>query len=613
MFDHRHGRLVTAPATSDTKHMALRVLASFVVVAGLLVPATAPAKKPATGKLPPGLAKKLVDQVPGSDAVTETAKALKNAAKGKPAKAPKASKPEQAGGPKETPPAQATPAQSSPPASTTTPATSAPPAATEAVAPASTAAPRSGSSAEQARGRSTPRKRTAARPRQATPVTATNVTPVVPATPGAPDRSAADVARDHDRAAPTDQGSPVVRTVRDIVETVPGWMKLAIAALGALSLLLAAGYVLSALRARSLARQRSELLGEVGLLQKALLPTVPDELDGLHASVAYRPADGPAAGGDFYDVLPLPGGRVGFVLGDISGHGRGALERTAFMRYTLRAYLEAGLEPRVALQVAGRVIGDGLAGDFATVLLAVHDPRDGSLTYASAGHPAPIVVGGVPFEPVIAGSSPPIGIGEPTGMRQTTVPLVPRAVACLYTDGLIEARTADGLLGRPRLDELVRELDLDDEQTAAKNLLERVAAEAVAVPDDMATCILTPTAGVTAGGFRTEQLELSAAELDGPLLGRFLAECGVAEELCVDATRDAAEIARDYSGVVVSVVFGSRRAVDVRPSNVESIETAARRTHPTASGSGGSPPRIALDRLRGRESFASSRSRRRLG
>jgi hypothetical protein len=375
-------------------------------------------------------------------------------------------------------------------------------------------------------------------------------------------------------AAPSEDGAPIVRTVRDIVEVVPDSLKVALGALAALSLLLGAGYFYSSLRARSLARQRLELLQEVGLLQTALLPPVPERLGALRTSVAYRPADGPGAGGDFYDALPLSGGRVGFILGDVSGHGRGALARTAFMRYTLRAYLEAGLEPRVALQVAGRVIDENLGGDFATVLLAVHDPETGSLTYATAGHPAPIVVGPQPHDPVTASSSPPIGVGERTGLRQTTVPLVPGSVACLFTDGLIEARTADGVLGRERLTELLEELGPD---TTAKDLIARAANEARVSADDIAAVVISPTAGVTAGVFRTEQLELSARELDSPMARRFLESCGLPEHEVDAAEREARGLADRFGGVVLHVVFGNRRRVEVLPRNVESIEAASRR------------------------------------
>ena len=370
------------------------------------------------------------------------------------------------------------------------------------------------------------------------------------------------------------ESNVVTRTVDRLVEVVPDELKAALAALAALSIMLGIGYLLAALRARRLARQRRELLQEVGLLQTALLPPVPDKVGALLTSVAYRPADGPGAGGDFYDVLPLTGGRVGFILGDVSGHGRGALARTAFMRYTLRAYLEAGLEPRVALQVAGRVIDDNLGGDFATVLLAVHDPDTGSLTYASAGHPSPIVVGPQPHDPITAASSPPIGVGVRTGLRQTTVPLVPGAVACLFTDGLVEARTADGILGRERLTELLEEI-VDD--ASARRLIERVAAEANVLSDDMAAVVVSPTAGVTTGQFRTEQLELSTRELEGPIARRFLEACGLPDQEVEDAERDARLLAERFGGVVLHVVFGNRLRVEVLPRNVESIEAASRR------------------------------------
>ncbi|MGH2822523.1 MAG: PP2C family protein-serine/threonine phosphatase, partial [Thermoleophilaceae bacterium] len=240
----------------------------------------------------------------------------------------------------------------------------------------------------------------------------------------------------------------------------------------------------------------------------------------------------------------------------------------------LRAYLEAGLEPRVALQVAGRVIDENLGGDFATVLLAVHDPETGSLTYATAGHPAPIVVGPQPHEPVTAGSSPPIGVGVRTGLRQTTVPLVPGSVAALFTDGLMEARTEHGILGRERLAELLAEIG---DEASARRLIERVAAEATLLSDDMAAVVVTPTAGVTAGLFRTEQLELSARELDGPIARRFLAACGLAEEDVDEVERDARALADRFGGVVLHVVFGNRLSVEVLPRNVESIEAASRR------------------------------------
>jgi stage II sporulation SpoE-like protein len=375
-------------------------------------------------------------------------------------------------------------------------------------------------------------------------------------------------------AKETKTGPPIIRSVPHFVQEVPAALKFALAVAGLMAALLGFAALMTMLRNRSLDRQRRDLLQEVGLLQSALLPPVPDRVGGLRTSVAYRPADGPGAGGDFYDVLPLPGGRVGFILGDVSGHGRGALARTAFMRYTLRAYLEAGLEPRVALQVAGRVIDENLGGDFATVLLAVHDPETGSLTYATAGHPAPLVVGPQPHEPVTAGSSPPIGVGVRTGLRQTTVPLVSGSVAAMFTDGLLEARVEGGLLGRERLSELLDELGDD---ATARGLVQSVNREARVMSDDVAAVVIQPTNAATAGLFRTEQLELSSRELDSGVGERFLEACGVAAGDVESALYDARMIADRFGGVILHVVFGNRLRVEVLPRNVESIEAASRR------------------------------------
>jgi Stage II sporulation protein E (SpoIIE) len=373
---------------------------------------------------------------------------------------------------------------------------------------------------------------------------------------------------------PGDGPASIVRQPLAVVDNVPDALKYALAALAVLSIMLGVGYLLATMRARSLAHQRRELLQEVGLLQSALLPPVPEKLGSLRTSVAYRPADGPGAGGDFYDVLPLAGGSVGFILGDVSGHGRGALARTAFMRYTLRAYLEAGLQPRAALQVAGRVIDENLGGDFATVLLAVHDPETGSLTYATAGHPAPIVVGPETHHPVTAGSSPPIGVGVPTGLRQTTVPLVPGAVACLFTDGLMDARVGGGVLGRGRLEELLR--DLGDDATA-RELIERVSQESRVLSDDIAAVVVSPTNGVPGAQFRTEQLELSARELEGPIAHRFLESCGISPAETVAVVAKARALAGATGAVILNVVYSDGPRVDVLPRDVDSIEAASQR------------------------------------
>ena len=364
-----------------------------------------------------------------------------------------------------------------------------------------------------------------------------------------------------------DQGNAVARSVREFVEVVPGSLKAALAALACLSAVLGGGYLLTLGRSRRLDRQRGELLQEVGLLQGALLPPVPETLGGVRPSVAYRPADGPAAGGDFYDALELPGGRAGFILGDVSGHGREAISRTAFARYTLRAFLEAGLEPRAALQVAARVVGERLGGEFVTVLLAVHDPLSGSITWASAGHPAPIVLGSEHFEPVTFASSPPIGMGLESGFRQTTVPFPAGSIACMFTDGLIEARTDGRFLGRHGLEKILAELG---ERATATALIELVAARSRTASDDMAACLLTPAGRPPAGAVRREEIVIGPEDVESGLAARFLDACGVDDVSATAALAEVDELSETHDGAVLAVSYVRRRAIEVHP--VEDVD-----------------------------------------
>ena len=237
--------------------------------------------------------------------------------------------------------------------------------------------------------------------------------------------------------------SPIVRTVTQIVGVIPTALWLLIGVLALAAGAFAVTSRLAARRARRLERQRRDLLADVGLLQAALLPELPERVGPVTTSAAYRPASGPGAGGDFYDVFALPDGLVAVIVGDVSGHGREALPHTTLLRYTLRAYMEAGLSPREALRAAAPSLERQLGGYFATVVLASYDPRARTLTYACAGHPHPLLSGLDPDAAVIAGSAPPIGAGKPTGSRQTVVSVPGEATACFYTDGVIEAR-ADG-------------------------------------------------------------------------------------------------------------------------------------------------------------------------
>ncbi|MFP1629377.1 SpoIIE family protein phosphatase [Streptomyces sp. 5K101] len=214
-------------------------------------------------------------------------------------------------------------------------------------------------------------------------------------------------------------------------------------------------------------------------LQRSLLPQELEQPDDLRFAATYQPGGTDAAvGGDWYDVITLGAGRTALVIGDVMGRGVRAAAVMGQLRTAVRAYARLDLPPHEVLQLL-----DGLASEIdpsqiATCVYAVHDPNEGRLVYASAGH-LPILVrdqdGSVrrADEP----TGPPLGTG---GYLHTSgsIDLPPGATAVLYTDGLVERRREDidegvaaleralaGATGSPQVvcDRLIRSLGVTAE------------------------------------------------------------------------------------------------------------------------------------------------------
>ncbi|MEU4620882.1 SpoIIE family protein phosphatase [Actinoplanes sp. NPDC023801] len=184
----------------------------------------------------------------------------------------------------------------------------------------------------------------------------------------------------------------------------------------------------------------------IDALQRELLPSGLPVLPGLQVAASYLLAEADtAAGGDWFDAVARPDGRVALVVGDVVGHGVTASGVMGQLRAVLQERLDAGAGVAEALAAADRLAGRVPAAYAATVCLAVLDPATGGLSYCTAGHPAPLVVpamGGARYLDTTRGT--PLGTGGSFPVRQDR--LEPGDLLLLYTDGILErpAAVADG-------------------------------------------------------------------------------------------------------------------------------------------------------------------------
>ncbi|MDX3397192.1 MULTISPECIES: SpoIIE family protein phosphatase [Streptomyces] len=200
-------------------------------------------------------------------------------------------------------------------------------------------------------------------------------------------------------------------------------------------------------------------------LQRSLLPRRLPEQNALDVAYRYLPAQA-GVGGDWFDVLPLPGARVALVVGDVVGHGLHAAATMGRLRTAVHNFTALDLPPDELLglldELVGRIDQDEAADDSsapvtgATCLYAIYDPVAGSCVIARAGHPPPALIrpdGTVEFPEVPAG--PPLGLGG-LPFETTELRLAEGSRLVLYTDGLVEDRVHDIDVG---LEELRRALE----------------------------------------------------------------------------------------------------------------------------------------------------------
>jgi anti-sigma regulatory factor (Ser/Thr protein kinase) len=144
--------------------------------------------------------------------------------------------------------------------------------------------------------------------------------------------------------------------------------------------------------------------------------------------------------GGWSDALELADGRVAVVVGDVVGHGLRAAATMGKLRNAFRAYALTEGEPAAVMTRVNRLVTGAEEDVMATALLLVLDRETRELTYASAGHPPPLVLDGDGVRFLEEGRSVPVGAAELTQFREGRATLSPGATVLLYTDGLIERR-----------------------------------------------------------------------------------------------------------------------------------------------------------------------------